>query len=121
MNIYLSHSVNSSYLNDLYLPLKKSDLMTQHQIFFPHDQEKAVNTKEIIAKSDLVLAEVSFSATGQGIELGWANAANIPIICFYKEGSVPAGSIKFIANKIFSYVNSEDLISQISISIPTGQ
>jgi len=117
MNIFLSHSIKSEYQKELYLPLKKSELIEQHQIFFPHDQEIVVNTREIIEKSDLVLAEVSISATGQGIELGWANSAGVPIICFYKEGIIPAGSIKFIASKLFSYKNSEDLISQISVSI----
>jgi hypothetical protein len=121
MKIYLSHAVNSDYQSELYLPLKESKLSQVHQIFFPHDQKEAVNSKEIIQSSNLILAEVSISATGQGIELGWANASNIPIICLHKAGTTPAGSLKFIANKIITYKDSRDLVNQISISIPTGQ
>lgn len=113
MNIYLSHSVNTDYINELYLPIKNSSINKNHKIFFPHDNNIASNTKEIIEKSDLILAEVSVSATGQGIELGWANSNEKPIICFYKDGTKHANSIKYIAKDIFSYSNSADLINKL--------
>lgn len=40
-------------------------------------------TKDIIKTCDLMIAEVSLPATGLGIELGWAKAFKVPILCMY--------------------------------------
>jgi len=62
---------------------------------------------------DLVLAEVSEASTGQGIELGWADSYNIPILCVYETGSTPSGSLKAVSDNIREYRNTEDLIELI--------
>jgi hypothetical protein len=65
----------------------------------------------------MVLAEVSNPATGQGIELAWANANNIPIVCVFKKGADISGSLKFITDKIIEYENSNDMIEKIKKEI----
>lgn len=90
-------------------------LAKRHQIFFPHDEEnKDVKSKDIIAKSDYLLAEVSQPSTGQGIELGWADTFNTPIICFYRAGSEPSNSLRFVSNSFIEYSSSEDMVKQLS-------
>ena len=71
MRIYISHSSKYDYINKIYNPIKNSDLVKTNTFFLPHeDKNKIVNTKDIISNYDLVIAEVSLPATGQGIELG---------------------------------------------------
>jgi hypothetical protein len=60
-----------------------------------------------------VIAEVSFPATGQGIELGWADSFSVPVICLYKKGTKPSGSLKVITKTIVSYTDSTDLVHKI--------
>ena len=112
MNIYISHSTKYDYINKIYNPIKKSNLIDNNNFFFPHDNE-AVNTKSIISNSDLVIAEVSLPATGQGIELGWADYSNTPILCIYEKGSKISSSLRFITNNFIEYENAEDMVIKI--------
>jgi hypothetical protein len=56
------------------------------------------------------LAEISSPSTGQGIELGWAEAFNIPIVCVYKSGAKISDSLKYVSDKFFEYHAPEELI-----------
>ena len=88
MKIYVSHSKNFDYKKELYEVLENTNL--KHEFILPHkDSDKSFNTKDLLMdkKCDLVLAEVSYPATGQGIELGWADVYKIPIVCIYKKNS----------------------------------
>ncbi|HSX30475.1 MAG TPA: nucleoside 2-deoxyribosyltransferase [Candidatus Saccharimonadales bacterium] len=114
MKIYLSHSGNYDYESELYTLLRASALARTHQIFFPHDKENIdVNTRSLIEHSDLVLAEVSYPSTGQGIELGRASASGTPILCFYKTGSKISSSLRFVATDFLEYTNAEDMLSKL--------
>ncbi len=114
MKIFVSHTNQIDYQNELYKPLKESTLNQTHSFFLPHDENKSVNTKKEIQTSDLILAEVSFPATGSGIEIGWADAVNVPLLCVYKEGMKISGSLKFITNDFIEYSSSEDLIIKLT-------
>ncbi len=113
MKIYIAHSNNFDYKNKLYLPLRNSPLNSRHEIFLPHETDKFINTKEMIKKSDIVIAEVSYPATGEGIELGWADSFRIPIACLYIEGTKPSESLKAITKTFISYSNQADMLSKI--------
>jgi len=113
MKIYLSHSSGYDYKAELYAPLKES-LAQEHDIFFPHDEhEDGVDSKDIIANSDIVLAEVSYPSTGQGIELGWANRNRVPIICFYRSGAKVSSALRFISDRVIEYDNSTDMTEKL--------
>lgn len=111
MKIFISHSNSFNFQEDLYEPIKKSDLFSQHDFFLPHDNGKIQNTKEQIKNSDLVIAEISYPSTGSGIEMGWANAFDIPIWCVYIENSKPSNSSQYIAEKTICYKDKENLVS----------
>jgi hypothetical protein len=113
MKIYVSHSKEIDYVNELYKPIRDSDLNSRHEFFLPHESERPTNTKEIIKNSSLILAETSFPATGQGIELGWAEMFRVPILCVYKEGSEISGSLKYITKNFISYTDEKDLIIKL--------
>ncbi|MDB5258993.1 MAG: hypothetical protein JWO73_201 [Candidatus Taylorbacteria bacterium] len=81
--------------------------------FLPHEDGREANNKQIITTSDLMIAEVSFSSTGQGIEMGWANLSGVPIICMYKKGSKVSGWLKDVSDSVIEYSDSADMIGKI--------
>ena len=120
MKIYISHSSNYDYESELYAPLKESPLAREHQIFFPHDIENTdTHSKNLIAHGDLVLAEVSYPSTGQGIELGWASSNDTPILCFYKTGSKISSSLRFITKNFLEYTNEKDMLNKLEAYLIT--
>ncbi|TAL14179.1 hypothetical protein EPN95_04205 [Patescibacteria group bacterium] len=115
MKIYLSHSTNYDYEKDLYGPLKTSSMGREHQILFPHDTENSsANSKDPILHGDLVIAEVSYPSTGQGIELGWANDGDMPILCIYKKNAKISSALRFITNELIEYENEEDMLNKLT-------
>jgi hypothetical protein len=60
-----------------------------------------------------VVAEVSHPSTGQGIELGRADSANIPIVCFHEADIEPSSSLRFVTKELVSYKTAGDLISKL--------
>ena len=116
MNIYVSHLRRGDYHTELYGPLLASELAKKHVFIFPHSKsQKPFNTKELFRKKecDMILAEISMPATGQGIELGWADMYGIPIICMYKKGADVSGSAKMIARHSLEYSNIRNMIDQV--------
>ncbi len=114
MIIYISHSTNFNFTENLYKPLQEGGF--NHDFIFPHDKTDAqYPAKELFIskKCDLVIAEVSSPSTGQGIELGWANDNNISIICLYKKGSLYSKALSLVSEKFFEYTDSSDLVEKI--------
>lgn len=120
MRLYLSHSGNFDYQTELYEPLKQSSIVVDHSIFFPHDPENIdTKTKDIIPTYDVVIAEVSYPSTGQGIEIGWASASDTPVFCFYRSDSKPSGALRFVYESLIEYSTPKDLITQIETYLAT--
>lgn len=114
MKIYCSHSSSFDYKNEFYKPLELSRVAGDHRLLFPHRRLKTpVNTKDIIKESDLVLAEVSFASTGQGIELGWADEAGVPIMGVYRKGARISSSVRIVAKLLLEYENLGDMVAKV--------
>ena len=122
--IYVSHSSLVNYKDLLYTPIKSSNLMPTYKFIFPHERnsEDLFDTKKLFlsGKCNLVLAEVSTPSTGQGIELGWANDLNIPIVCIYQKGSTITSALKTVSNKFIEYDDLDDMIQKITIYLSNG-
>jgi hypothetical protein len=116
MKIYLAHSISYDFLNELYNPIKNSALSQEHDFVFPHDKNnKLFPSKEFFKNNcDLVIAEGSHPSTGMGIELGWANMLNLPIICVYKKGSKVSNSLKAVTDTFLEYANADELVAKIA-------
>nr|AIA18350.1 Unknown Function [uncultured bacterium] len=115
MKIYVSHSREFDFKNDLYKPLRESGLPVE--FILPHENsDEQYDSKLLLERhgSDLVMAEVSYPATGQGIELGWADAYKTDIVCFYKSGSTPSSSLQVITDTIIEYVDERDLVNKLT-------
>jgi hypothetical protein len=114
MKIFITHSSNYNFKEELYLPLRNSELNKKHEIFLPQEKGYEEITKDIIKNSDLIIAEVSYPSTGQGIELGWADIYNIPIVCIYKkERGLSSKSLNKITKDFILYNDSGDMIDKL--------
>ena len=117
MIIYVTHSRNYDYKTELYLPLKNSSLLHSHTLILPHDlSDDAYDSKTLFSekKCDLVIAEISYSSTSQGIEIGWADMKDIPIICVVKHGNVYSQSLKAVTHHFIVYADSKELVSRLA-------
>jgi len=115
MNIYISHSGAYDYENDLYKPLKESELAKTHHFFLPHEPENLdTDAKTELKHTDILVAESSLPSTGQGIELAQAEAAGVPVVCFYKTGSKPSSSLRFITNEVIEYKDMDDFFVKLT-------
>lgn len=112
MKLYLAHSSNYDYQTELYAPMKQ--FFADHEVFYPHDlHNDGIKSKDVIPTCDAVIAEVSFPSTGEGIEIGWADAANIPIICLYKKGASVSSALRFISDTFVEYDSHEEMIEKL--------
>lgn len=106
MKIYIAHSRDIDYLNELYKPLKELKI----DFIFPHENGKNnCNSRNFYKELDLVIAEVSNPATGLGIELGFLYDDNVPIHCLYKKGNQISSTLKSVTSNFYEYENSEEL------------
>lgn len=113
MKIYFGHSKSFNFKKELYDPVRNSKLNKQHEIIFPHETEEFINSKDIIKNCDLMIAEVTYPATGLGIELGWSEILKTPVLCVYKKGSKISGSLKGVTGDFIEYSNYSDLIKKL--------
>ena len=117
--IYIAHSRDFDYENLLYKPIRSNKNLPQDEIILPHEPGHDNNhTREFYANLDLVIAEVSYSATGLGIELGWAFDSQVPIVCLYQSGKKYSGSLHAVTDQFYEYHNELELIKIIKKLIP---
>ncbi len=108
---YISHPSGGHQNSPGFFHAVSSFAATQEgiEVMLPFSETQLHATKESIAKAGLVIAELSLSSTGSGIELGWANAYDKRIIGFYQAGSQPSPAVKFVTGELHSYVTEEDV------------
>lgn len=119
MKIYVGHSRDIDYINNLYNPIINSKIGKQENFTFPHLEEKTFNSQEIIEQSDLFIAEISAPSLGLGIEIGRAEIKGKKILCIYEQNSKIPSSLKYVNVDILSYKNKEDMVDKIEKYIAT--
>lgn len=112
--IYFAHSKDFPFESDIYEPIRKSPLFKQYHFIFPHAGGKVADSWESIQSCDLLLAEVSLPATGMGIEIGWADVLEKPIIAFHQESKNPGKGISFVAKEVIAYSSVSDFIQKLT-------
>jgi nucleoside 2-deoxyribosyltransferase len=114
MKIYIGHSINLNYENELYAPLRNSALNDEHEIIFPNeDEEQKMLTKDIIKTADIVISDVTYSSTGVGIELGWADMLGKKPYCIYKTGHKVTSVLSSVTQNVFEYTDNKDLVKTV--------
>ena len=122
MDIYIGHSSSIDFEKEIYRPLKESSLDEEHNLVLPHEDPGQFDSNKFFKEDcDLVIADVSRASTGLGIELGWADSLEVPVLCVYREGSNPSNSIKEVSNRVKKYSDSEELVEIINQEISKVQ
>lgn len=104
MRIYIGHSKDFDYQNELYRPLRASKDLTPYEIILPHESTNhSNNARDFYQNLDLFIAEVSYPATGLGIELAWAHDAGIPIVCISRKDAKISGSLTVVTDQFYTY------------------
>lgn len=111
MKIYVAHPSAMPFREELYKPLRASSLNTRAEIILPHEKnDLPYDSKIELQTTQWMIAEVSQPSTGVGIEIGWANLYNVPIIAIHKKGTPRSPSVEQLATQYIEYTNSEELI-----------
>lgn len=114
MKIFVAHSSDFDFETKLYVPLRESALATEHEVLLPQEGgSRDEITRQMINECDLLIADVSRPSLGTGIEIGWADAAGVPVIAISEEGSIVSFSIDNAITERLEYSDGEDLISKI--------
>lgn len=113
MKIYVAHAQEFDYEHKLYEPLRTSALAQEHEFFLPHEPGNTFNTKAVLKEYDLLLAEVSVPSTGEGIELGRAEAASVPIVCLYEKGARYSSSLQYVTQDFIEYEQAADMLEKL--------
>ena len=110
MRIYLAHSSNYDYINNIYKPILNDEELSKI-ITLPHMEKDNMHYRNYYEDFDLVIAEVSNPSTGMGIELGFFYDDKVPIYCIYK--GKYSKSIEAVTNKIYEYNSIVYIIKRI--------
>jgi len=122
MKIYIGHSKDVNYEEELYKPIRELEKSTNHMFLLPHEKNSNSNNERAFYNNlDLFIAEVSMPSTGLGIELGWVYDNSTPIYCIYKKGKKVNGSLKSITDKFYEYETTEELKNTIKLIIKENQ
>lgn len=105
MKIYVGHSSDLDFRDELYRPLKKSSLYQDHEVVLPHeDPDQIFDSRGFLSeRCDLFIAEVSDPSTGLGIELGWADTYDVSVVAIHRKGSEISSSLKEVCDEIKAY------------------
>ena len=122
MRVYIGHSKKIDYIKELYEPLRKDIFFNNHELILPHEKDEiSSNSREFYKTIDVFIAECSDTATGIGIELGWAFDDNKNIYCIYKKGKEISGSLKSVTNNFYEYNDLNEMLSVVKSIIDKEQ
>lgn len=113
MKIYIAHSRDFDYLNELYKPLRNDMFFKDYELILPHEQLNSNNKRDFYNDIDLFIAECSYPSTGLGIELAFAFDSGKGIYCLHKKDKKISGSLNVITSNIFEYDTIEEMINII--------
>lgn len=114
MKIIVTHASSFDYEKELYAPLQKAVEGTPHELIFPHVwHEQNKSTKEFLKDAGLVIGEVSYPSTGQGIEFGWADMMHVPILFLKRTGAKSSSALRYLNGRWIEYASEKELIEKL--------
>ena len=110
--VYVSHSRDFYFRKELYKPLRE---IKGYELILPHEHsDELFSSKDFFRDGcDVLVVEASYKSTGMGIEIGWADAFDIPIIILYKKGCKLSGSVKSMSDRVIEYDSLEEMVKKL--------
>lgn len=106
--VYLAHSSKFDFKNKLYEPIKRSKIGNLYDFIYLMDNPGNLpNTKEMIQTCQAVIGEISYPSIGAGIEIGWADAFDIPLILIHNHSYNPPEYYKTFSSYLLKYDDPE--------------
>jgi hypothetical protein len=97
LNIYFVHSTKFDYNNLIYKKILSSSICLAHNLMLPMTKEyQNIYAKELMAKADIIIAEVSNPSFGLGLELKWLSKVNKPKLFLSLENTIPSKYQKLV-------------------------
>ncbi len=119
--VYVSHAKDpeGNYRTELYKPLRENELSQKYNLILPHEHsEELFSSREFFRnKCDVIVVEATTPKLGVGIEAGWADAYDVPIIVLIKKDARLSNSLSVMARDVIHYENSPDMISSLQSSL----
>lgn len=113
MRIYVAHSRDFDYINELYKPLRSDPFFNEFELILPHEGEYSNHGRDFYKTIDIFIAECSEISTGLGIELGFAFDDDIDIYCIHKFNKKISSSINAVTSKIYAYHDVNEMLDVI--------
>ncbi len=114
MKIYIAHSKDIDYKEELYKPILEDEVLNKYEIILPHlIIDKKNNPREFYHTIDIMIAECTKTSTGAGIELGWVYDDNKPIYVIYRKGTKISNSLKVVTNNFYEYSTTNEMLKII--------
>lgn len=111
MRIYVAHSKQMNYMEDLYKPLRNDKFFDDYELILPHEASSTSKNGRAFYKTiDVFIADCSEVATGLGIEIGWVYDEGKPINVIHKKGTKLNGSVLSVATNVYEYENNDRMV-----------
>ena len=117
--VYVSHSRDFYFRKELYKPLRE---IKGYELILPHEHsDELFSSKDFFRDGcDVLVVEASYKSTGMGIELGWADAFDVPIIILYKKGCKLASSVRAMSDRVIEYDSLEEMVGKLEEELERG-
>jgi hypothetical protein len=115
MRVCVAHSKDFDFRTELYGPIRESRLNGVHDFVLPHEHsEELFSSKGFFRdECDAIVVEATFPKIGIGIEVGWADAYDVPIIAMHRKGTKLSGSLRPMCREVIGYDGPQEMISKL--------
>lgn len=110
LKVYFVHSRRIDFNNDIYLPVLRSNILSKYTLIFPETEaNKDTYYKDLMAKADLFVVDLTNPDTGFNLELKEAIVLKKPILALAKKSIGYEEKYQKLLKNVIGYSNSQEL------------
>lgn len=114
LKVYFVHSRRIDFNNDIYLPVLRSNILSKHTLIFPETNEnKDTYYKDLMAKADLFVIDLTNPDTGFNLELKNAIVLKKPILALAKKSIGYEEKYQKLLKNVIGYSNKQELANYV--------
>lgn len=110
LNVYFVHSRRIDFNKDIYLPVLRSNTLSKHTLIFPETEaNKDTYYKDLMAKADVFVVDLTNPDTGFNLELKEAIILKKPILALAKKSIGYEEKYQKLLKNVIGYSNGTEL------------